>query len=105
MANNGSLRCPLSGGGHAIDVIPELCLRTCETRWEQAFSGGNTAHEVYPQYDQGEDICSHPSEEYSHSGLQSVNDTPRRIYAVVRRCDDCDVETGETTVEFSCPVN
>ena len=96
--------CPLSGGKHAIgEKIPEFCRRHCEDRWGEAISKQILAG-GYDHFGSDPEGCSGEVEN-SHDALQSVDDSPTRIYSIIDRCAEHDVELGEQGYQFNCDNN
>lgn len=106
-ANFNEERCPLAGGGMATGDIPDFCIEHCEKLWLKAIDDRQVdeTYDIYgPGFFDDEAGCRHEDTEleYSHSGLQSLDDSARRIYAIVDQCESCKEEFGEQGYKFDC---
>jgi hypothetical protein len=97
-------KCPLFSGEHAIDSIPEFCLKHCYEQWDKAIM-----HQVgdYDFYDPSKDDCNHEMYPvaFSHEAVDRPDGSSLRLYSIVDMCEGCQAELGETTRQFECPFN
>ncbi len=103
-----SERCPLSGGGMAIESLPDVCLKNCSHLWELALK------EQTPELDSylGEILdelseCNHELYEvvHSHQALQATSESALRHYSLVDMCEGCQTELQDNNYTFNCPNN
>ena len=99
-----SERCPLAGGGMAIESLPDFCRRNCASKWEDAL---RCQAGEYDDYNASTEDCQHARFEvvHSHEGLQAVDETAKRFYSLVDMCENCQTELYETVYTFECPHN
>lgn len=99
-----SERCPLSGGGIAIEDLPVFCRLHCEEKWSEAVRTGVGETD---DYGASTEFCQHQryGVVHSHESLQATDSSSDRFYAVVDKCEECETELMETSYIFQCQAN
>lgn len=100
-----SERCPIRGGYGYVEnhEFPKFCLDHCQPLRDKAVRDGNRDG-GYDHYGVDPKGCE-AEVETSHEGLQSIDDSPKRVYSIVDRCLEHDFEVGEQGYIFYCPNN
>ncbi len=89
-----SERCPLSGGGHAIESLPSFCLKNCFDRWDRVYRDKPAIVDDFAEIEPNDSHCQHENlgVSNSHEGLATVGKSSTRVYSIVDKCDNCQTE-------------